>query len=587
MLSALALPSLKKIESDGKQIQRLESIVMTLCLVVFIFTIWQDYSFPNLWLDEYTQFLIGQGDPALGAAAEQQPPSSYILTKFLSFFFGISKTIARLTGFIPLTLALYFFLLFGLRVSSSIPFALLLTSFFITDPDIRYLSLEGRPVGLGLCSLAATTLAFSEFFKRPSSGSLFYIFATSYIFLTSVGMQPVILLGYFSILTLIFYLTTKKEVFKKVTTALNLSFILFLPIQIDIFLKANNFKKFHASFYERLFKTINHLSFTELSTYLLPEGNNIFWISFFVISFVTALYIMKSSSKKASIFLLLLFIASFPLVFHFTYFSIINWTLNRWYYACYLVFSFVLASTILTNRGFKRLSWILASLFTVIILIGADTHNYYALKLGERPNWEQLYKTIKKEEPQRVYILGYCNQYTWWCYNFFVGAEMWHKENDETIRGMNGRFAEYGHLQDNGMIHDSQHLKDKVHLSIVIIARETLDDYQQILSLKNPPYKISSYENFIIIETLEPVYINKEISRVLPWLTLHLPKNIESFFPYSLLVWDYKNKGLLNKSALWYQRLLNLPKFEEEAIKHPLGAEILLDLQHLSHPQKQ
>lgn len=176
-------------------------IILALSISVRILTI----DTHSLWLDEYTQFERSQhSSPAAEAIYQQQMPMSYYFSHLSFKAFGNQEFAVR---FFPtlwgvLSCGIFYLFLKSLLQSS---IALFCTSILFTlfPWFVRYSS-EGRPISLTI--FTATILAYALFSKKIAYKiRIYFIFASSYLFLNSIFLQPSFLVLSFIFSALVFY----------------------------------------------------------------------------------------------------------------------------------------------------------------------------------------------------------------------------------------------------------------------------------------------------------------------------------------------------------------------------------------------
>ncbi|MCZ0932788.1 MAG: hypothetical protein OXJ52_06530 [Oligoflexia bacterium] len=170
-----------------------------LCFFSFFagfFNIKTQYS-RGMFFDSANQFSRSLSqNPINRSAKEQQPPLDYYFSAFSAYMFGFSKFAVRFHAiFSYLLLACIISLIFYF-FSSSLWISLIGSSLFLINHLIRLLSLYGRPLSLGLLTGSLFLffyLSYCDKDRLKYKVSFFSVCSSQYLFIMSVGLQPVIL----------------------------------------------------------------------------------------------------------------------------------------------------------------------------------------------------------------------------------------------------------------------------------------------------------------------------------------------------------------------------------------------------------
>jgi hypothetical protein len=581
LISSLILnfPNFKKFEIKKNGI--IKFLLIILCLASFTIITYGDFYTAPIWLDEYTHLMYSKENIVYWSATQQQPPGGYIFSSFLTKIFGESHLTIRLTAFVPMLSALILALSYINKVKTNLLGSVLITFLFGLDPDMRYLSLEGRSIAYAIFSMILFIIALDEYLKEKNINSWMQLTAYGFVFLASVGMQPLFLIA----LALV-YLFFIKMIFKTNHDALLFSFIVsllaFSPVQLMIQNIATLQSKFYFNIYERILNWYTNFNIIRYIDYITSD---IFqhWFSFGLL--ISAVIIISTSKNKKHDLLtlgfLLLWIPVFDLVFH----VLVRWNLQRWYYALYLL----LFHLFLINRisMIKKYNLIKIPAIIIILIFApiTQTKENYKSKVSWRPNWEKNYRYAVKlnENVKRIYVLGRCEVTGMWCYDFLVGANIYDKEK----RGYNSldgnrKFHDVI-LQDNGLVHDAINLSEKISIAIVIYKDSGMEQtYEKIIETMNDgAYTSFQDPHLITIIANQPLTVSQHIEAMLPKLINISQKKIMSYYPYQLLIWYYIKKNNAEMAQFWYDEMMKIPDFSSQISSHPIGSKMLSRLEQM------
>ena len=368
-------------------------------LLVFTFFTLMSYPDAHVWVDEYTQALKSKDMPLSGASHEQQPSGAYVLSGFLESIFSISKMSVKMTGFIPILISLYLFQLLLIGKRGFPIYCAGLVFLFVSDPNMRYLALEGRPVAYGLMTLALCTLALKVYLKSNTKSNLAAYSICNYLFLNSVGMQPVLLLSSFFLFLLILYFF-KKNQFKnnlKLAFATLIPILLFIPIQIDIFLLAQRMSKFNNSLLDNLLLWWRDPLIHKIYPYISIDSVNTYLVLAASISAV-CLFIKNKKTYPPASYAIFVTMIIWPIIFDFLFKVFIHWNLNWWYYSCYSVLMKVLTLYIIAKHLHSKLAGGIILLSIFLSSANIETAEMYKRSIFWRPNWGRSLQNCSKKE---------------------------------------------------------------------------------------------------------------------------------------------------------------------------------------------
>ena len=562
-------------------------------LIIFSSLTLTSYGDVPLWLDEYSQAWGGIGSIVENAAHHDQPPGGYILTSFLGNILGFGTLSIKLTGFIPSLLALYAFQLLLIDEKNFWLYSIFLTFFFLIDLDLRYLSLEGRSVAYGVMSLAFCALALRVFTESGAAGDWILFVLCGYLFLNSVGMQPVIIACSFGTGFLIFSLGSRHHIAKKtlkISLGILLAALIFAPIQLKIMYIANNADRFHASFHERFIHWTNSVTLGRCAEYLLSINVTPYWTSAI---FILALFLFAKNARKLNRVHYSIGIALplWVLIFEVAYHVLVQWPMMRRYFLCYYVLANVMAFITISKYLRSPLLKVLLLSTVVFMTTPAQTRKHHEARLSPwRLDWKSAYDKIREDHrSERIYVLGTtCNVHIdGWCDNFMIGLPLYYKKNGPLANDHHRlRQADFLNFEDNGMIYDLKKTPlSKINVTTLLpLEFHDLDEIYKKLEDSTSPhdYDIDVHKGFFIITTKKRVPISQSIPQLLELIANTLEEEPHSYYPYVLLVWYYYNQGNREKFKYWHDRFFSIPNIEEALSGHSSSRKLLANLRSLT-----
>ena len=410
-------------------------------LLILIFVITRYIKFPEMgiWLDEYTQFSIGnvQGykDTIDLAFRQQQPPLDYILHGFAGTMIGYSPFALKVHASL---FALLFLLIVPHALSYLseslwvrwIPSFLLLLS----NPLIAY-SIEGRPLMLALfCAMVFMMMALDYLEKgRGVDSSFCWIVLTGWVFLNTTGLQPQLFI--FFLLCVLAIISIFKGDRSKAGLLLGSGFICFLyqiPISYYLIALTEETYQFHSHFLEQFLRS---LKFTSLKKVGEIYNQDILLIKVMgaVSLFGLIPNIFKRDTRKIGLFI-------FPFIFLFGYFIIystfISWNFAiRYVYCSYAGIAFILGIALCELERLKSRFCKTAVFFilSTIILYGGyknvTTPIVNSVVQIIRPDWQGLYSYLNNEMTKNDFVMRVSTaEYGDWRQIIYVGDYLYANE---------------------------------------------------------------------------------------------------------------------------------------------------------------
>ena len=296
------------------------------------------------------------------AYQQQQPPLDYYFSSFSNQLWGQNKFAVRFHAMLfYLILSLILPLILWCFCSSN--WAVIFGVFFFSvNHVIRLHSVNGRPLSLALLTGSLFLFFYMSYCRTNQSkqNNLFFpVLASQYLFVMSIGLQPVIFIGSLFISSFWLLLTKEKLVFKNLFLSHIIVAFLALPIYIKMHFFAQNAYKFKPFSFEKIISYIESYNVLDLfKKYFYPFYEQL-TPSFFllILGLVTVVFTRKRISDLTVQIGLALLI--FILFFDFLFGIAINWHLNHRYFIVWSLF-FVFFSVLALNEVFQSLkerSW--------------------------------------------------------------------------------------------------------------------------------------------------------------------------------------------------------------------------------------
>ena len=378
---------LKKIKENSKS-----PVLLALCLLNLIISFFSVYSqYPRTPMDSeiYQSFAVFRSNNALQESwKQQQPPLDYYFSSFANELWGQSKFAIRFH-------AMLFYLVLSLILPLLLFFfcpslwAVGLGSFlFSINHVIRLHSVNGRPISLALLTGFLFLFFYMFYCKEGSSdkqnNSLFPVIASQYLFVMSIGFQPVILIISLFVSSFCLLFQNKKEVFKKLFLSHVITALLSLPVYIKMYFFGQDTSKFRKLSFEGLSLYIENWNMLNLfKGYFYPFYEQLsLFLALLFCAWIVVIFIQKripSLTVQISVAL-----AVFPLIFDFLFKVIINWSVHNWYFVIWsllLIFFPVLILgeffQYLNGKNWKKYLFLIPAVF---LFIGNSFFQILAIK---------------------------------------------------------------------------------------------------------------------------------------------------------------------------------------------------------------
>lgn len=556
-------------------------VVFLLAVGIKLYIWTHNYQNHIFWLDEYSQAQGSMGDPAHGAFSHQQPFLGYLWTKFALYIFGNSVFTIRLHALIASLLGFYYLLKFSYRLQANVTPLIFLSVTYLTFAHFYYPSYEGRCVGVAFLFLNLFSYSFLRAFTQKRREDLFVLGVNSWLFLCSITMQPVLLIGFVMLWLIILLCWDRQPIYRQVLFTLAVSLVLFLPIQILLYLSSRNFLKSHMTWTEKLESYWDSNDFYNVFKLLFPS-ESYYFIGFALVSALGLSLFNLSKKKTGEKFWIagLVLTLVYPFFYDAFFFFVVNWMPNPWYSLIYKSAYFTFLAHYFLRYSL-RINTLLLSLALGILSIQRPNNAELNNHARYRADWGGLYHNLiptMKDADWNVFVMGRCFDDSWWCLHVFIGADFYAKgitelskvtyELDPRMRNYNG-MAEFGALSET---------PTRI-VSIFEIGEQTI----QALGLRaDETMEIQTYKSFMVLKHKHKLPPTEGIRQSLEWMKTHLPKK-------TMFNMVYETEMLTD--WYWGNQALALQKFEvfknfdhvKESAANPNRNHRLNDLARILH----
>ena len=343
-------------------------------LLIGFFNVSSQYS-RDITEEESYQFIhSNQYNTITESYKQQQTPLDYYFSNFSGQLFKNSKFAVRFH-------TVYFYLLlclllpFGLYYYSSLLPASLASLLFLTNHISRFYAINARPLNLSLFTGFLFLFFYIQFFNlnkktkrmdqnsrnnpEENQNSLIPVLSSQYLFILSIGLQPIIFIITLFISSFLLFFYSQKEIFKQ----LFLSHIITAGLSLPFYLKminygneASKFKDFSLSSFFHYLSEWNLVHF--IQKYFFTFYDKMF-LSFLLpfLAWVLLIIFKKIKIDKKTT-LLLSSIILFPLIFDYLFKLIIWYNIHEWYFITFsllLIFSFLfICQSIFSYLKYKK-----------------------------------------------------------------------------------------------------------------------------------------------------------------------------------------------------------------------------------------
>lgn len=360
-LPKIFINGLKKIKKNKKL-----SILLIICflnLIIGFYGVYSQYPRTPHNGEIYQSFSVFRSNNAMRESyRQQQPPLDYYFSSFSNQLLGKSKFAIRfhsmmfylLLSFI-LPLLLYFFCPSFLALGFG-------AFLFSLNHVVRLNSVNGRPLSLALLT-GFLFLFFYMFYCKDDNykknNSLFPVIASQYLFVMSIGFQPVVFIISLFISSFYLLFQNRKTVFKKLFLSHIVTALLSLPFYIKMYSFGRGAYKFKKPSFNNINSYMENYDILDLlKKYFYPFYEQ---LTPFLLLLLCGLVVVIFIRKKIPglIFQIGIALIIFPLFFDFLFKMIMNWNVfNRYFivWSLFLIFFFVMAFYEI-SQYLKRKKW--------------------------------------------------------------------------------------------------------------------------------------------------------------------------------------------------------------------------------------
>ena len=380
-------------------------------LLVAFFNVYTQYS-RGMFFDELTQFLgsINRSNIIEASSRQQQPPLDYYFSAFSNELWEQTSKFSIRFHTILFYLILSFILPLGIyRFSSSLWITTVGTVIFLINHLIRLLSVYARPQSLALLTGFLFLFFYLSYCNKSRSDrqSLFPVIASQYLFVMSIGLQPVVFIVSLFLSSFWLFFDNKKTIFKNLFVSHFITALFVLPFYINMYFIGNSRYKFKTISLEAisnyilnynifdLFKNYFFPFYEQLSPLLLP----------LVVSLGAVVFIRKKISKLT--IMIGSALVSFPILYDFLFHTAIRNDLNNRYFIILSLFPILFIALALKeiHQYLKTVKWKILWLIPMAILFSWAVYlQILAIKNETRfefpylnNNMEKVYKYLKKK----------------------------------------------------------------------------------------------------------------------------------------------------------------------------------------------
>ena len=365
----------------------------------------------SIWFDEDVQAASALLNfPVTAGAIQHHPPGDMIFTKLGMLISGMQTWGLRFHSALFSSLAAALLYSFVKKLSSSILFSVLATTFFCFHHFIYRYGFEARPISLGVCLeilfLYVLYLSLREEKALGTKSPLWIIAAATFLYLSSLGMQPVFIVAG----ALICLALEAAFLRRSLRTFLGVFFgaLFFAPLQLNVLLSAPaRFTKTSGFNLNLFLQQLNLEIFNSISTFANPF---LYYCIFF-----NALALLAFLSKKRvpnSIVIVFWFLLGFfCLTFIPLFKSHVDWPLYSHYLISVLPLTFLIFAAYWGwFVSFPKVPRI-ARLLLLALLFGAAKQSYHFPDgdiQSAREDMASAYKLVKARSSEKDILLTLC-----------------------------------------------------------------------------------------------------------------------------------------------------------------------------------
>ena len=341
-------------------------ILCFVSLAIGFFNVYTQYS-RGMFFDELTQFLLSSNlsDIIEVSYSQQQPPLDY-------YFRAVSSELWEQSNKISIRFhAMLFYLILSLvlplgiyRFTSSLWISSVGTLLFLINHIIRLHAVNARPLSLALFTGFLFLFFYLSYCNDNHSDrkDSFSIIASQYLFLMSIGLQPVVFMIslFISSFSLFFNNTQNSKIlFKNLFLSHFITVLLALPFYMKMYFYSKYYYKFKTISLDVISDYIlNYDIFDLFKKYFFPFYEQLIpCIYLFLLYWGIVVFSQKKISKLTVMTGLALVL--FPPLYDFIFYVAINWPLNNWYFIVLNLFLILFVSLGLReiDQFLKTVKW--------------------------------------------------------------------------------------------------------------------------------------------------------------------------------------------------------------------------------------
>ena len=332
---------------------------------------------------------------------QQQPPLDYYFSAFSRQMLSESKLSVRFHAMVFYLLLCFIFPL-GLYYYSSFLISALGSLLFLINHTTSLHSVDARPLNLALITGFLLLFFYINFALSEKKQSLIPLICSQYLFIISIGLQPLIFIMSLFISSFWLFFYSQKETFKK----LFLSHVITAGLSFPFYFKMLVFGRSASKFKDISFSSIADY-FNQWNLSLFVEKYFFAFYDKMLLSFLFPvlgwlfLILLKKQKLNKKTLLLLSSTIIFPLFFDAFFMLGIQYHSNNWYFitfSLFLVFCFVFICQAL-NSYLKQKKYYFYILIPFLTLFCINSY-LQALKIK---NETRFYYPYQDDSIEKVY----------------------------------------------------------------------------------------------------------------------------------------------------------------------------------------
>ena len=351
---------------------------------------------------EFAQFSLAKfsGNIVKASYLQQQPPLDYQFSAFAGYLFPGNNKLAMRWHAMLFYLALCLILPLGLWFfCSSLWITTMGAGLFLLNHTARLHAVDGRPLSLSLLTSFLFLFFWLSYCNKREGGdkpSFFPVISSQYLFVMSIGLQPVIFIVSLFLSSFWLFLYGRGRIWLKLFLSNIITAVLSLPFYLKMTGYAQEASKFHKISFESLSSYISNLNiqwFFEKYFSIFYKQMSLFFL-LVVIGFIVAAFIKKSVKKESLILASCLFV--FPVVFDPLWNLFIMWHFNDWYIMVFSLFLVFFAVFVL--------GWIRDCLYNEVGIGYEKMAGFQKFHLEKSKQAEQRFSILKKRFLHCVFL---------------------------------------------------------------------------------------------------------------------------------------------------------------------------------------